>query len=679
MSNRVLFRTRRGASTLLAIFVVVVGAAMALKGGAVTNPTGAESLPKDSQSYIAAQIQKSFPAPDVQPVLVVVTAHDGGTLSDYANPTSTQVTRLIQATLPITDGSISPYLVAPNHKVAFFSVPMSTKFGDSATTKQVEALRTAVRAAVDSSVDIHLTGTPAITADFSHVFDGANTKLLLTTVLVVGILLILTYRSPFLWLIPLIVVGMADSVTGQLVKSIAPHFGIRLDDQATGIAEVLVFGAGTDYALLLISRYRDELRHRASKYEAMGVAWQRTLSSIVASSGTVALSLLVLLLGSLTTIRALGFAGAIGVIIAALFTMLFLPAALVIFGRRLFWPLVPNEGDTHADGKIWSRVGGSTRRHPGIVLIAAAIFLGALSLSATGIHSGLSLDQQFRSTPESIIGQRLLGEGFPQGSSLPTDVIVDRSHAMEVYGVVKETRGVASVAWGPRSAGYLSIEATLTAAPSTKDSNDTIDRLRANVATVANANVYVGGSVAQQLDGNRAVSRDLHLAAPLIFLIVVAVLIGLLRSLLAPILLLATVITTFFSALGLSWLIFTHVYHFAALDPGVVLFGFLFLVALGVDYNIFLVSRAKEESEQHGTSDGMLRALVATGGVITSAGILLASVFAVLGVLPLIALTQTGVIVGVGVLLDTLLVRTVVVPALAFLLKDGFWWPRMTR
>jgi RND superfamily putative drug exporter len=386
----------------------------------------------------------------------------------------------------------------------------------------------------------------------------------------------------------------------------------------------------------------------------------------------------VLLLASTETLRGIAVSCIIGVALAICAGLLVLPAALAIFGRGIFWPFVPRVGDAARDGKVWGRLGGMVARRPVLILAVSAILLAGCAAGTFGVRTGLAQNEQFRVEPESVQGAKVLAAAFPAGTTEPVVVLGPPNAAAEITRVATAVEGVASVRPGARTADLARYDVVLTSEPGSAASFESVRQLRTKLDAVG-SEVLVGGGAAESLDLQRADRRDQLLIIPLVLLLVGAVLVAVLRSLLAPVLLLLTVVASFFASFGLSWLIFDHVLGFPALDGSVVLLSFLFLVALGVDYNIFLSTRAREEAGTHGTREGMRTALAVTGGVITSAGLLLAAVFAVLGVLPLITLTQVGVIVCVGVLLDTLLVRTVVVPALAFLLGDRFWWPARLR
>ncbi|MEY3855557.1 MAG: hypothetical protein RJA45_27, partial [Actinomycetota bacterium] len=382
--------------------------------------------------------------------------------------------------------------------------------------------------------------------------------------------------------------------------------------------------------------------------------------------------------------RALGLACAVGIVVAMISALFVLPAALVSFGRWIFWPGTPKLGGINkTDNGVWAKLGRGVSKRPRIVAIAGFVVLAALAVGSFGIKIGLSSTEQFMKKPEAVVGIELLAKSFPAGATSPTVVIANQDKAEEVVNAIKEVKGVDSVEIAKTFEGEAltdgsinKINVVLTGASRSEEAYKSIVDIRAAVKDVAGADAKVGGQDAQYLDVKNAYAHDQGLLIPIILALVFLVLVLLLRSIVAPVLLLLTVVASFFASLGAGWLVFVNVFNFPGLDLSVFLYSFLFLVALGVDYNIFLVTRAQEESGKLGLKQGMIKALSSTGGVITSAGILLAAVFAVLGVLPLIALTQIGVIVCIGVLLDTLLVRTVIVPALAFIAGEKFWWPR---
>ncbi|MBN8883128.1 MAG: MMPL family transporter, partial [Salana multivorans] len=450
---------------------------------------------------------------------------------------------------------------------------------------------------------------------------------------------------------------------------------VAWNESTVGILSVLVFGAGTNYALLLISRYRDELRVREDRREAMRVAVRRTVEPVTASAGTVVVGVLALLLSLVPTTRGLGLACAVGIVVAALFVLGCLPSALVLLPRGVFWPREPRVGESTAaqSRSVWRRVGEVVARRPIPVGLAVVVALGVLATPGLGLRLGLDTADQFLTKPEAIAASERIVESFPAGTANPTTIVTTQD-AERVVAAAEAVDGVASVRPAAAADGVTQLQVVLDAAEGSEGSRAAVVDLRAALADLPET--YVGGPEAQTMDGTAAAARDRELIVPIILVVVLVALTLLLRAVVAPVLLVLTVVGTYFAAVGASWWIFTGLLGFAALDEGVPLLAFLFLVALGVDYNIFLVTRAREETREHGPRLGMLRALGATGGVITSAGILLAAVFATLGVLPLVVLAQLGVVVCVGVLLDTLVVRTMLVPALAFVLRERFWWPQ---
>ncbi len=670
---------RRRISLVVLLLALMASMAVLAFGGATsstaTSPTAA--LPVGAQSTTVVELQERLPASQTAPALVVFSREGSSALT---TADTTAIAGRAAALKPLALGSqVPPPVLSKDGTVALVTVPLAASNDPLATVDTVGKIRTIVRADLPAGLQAQVTGPAGFTADIAKVFDGANTTLLLATVLVVAILLIITYRSPWLWIVPLVVVGLADRVASVAAGGMSHLTGIPVDDAALGILSVLVFGAGTDYALLLISRYRDELRLESDRYTAMRRALVGAGTAILGSAFTVILALLTLLLASIPTTRGLGLACAVGVFVALIYALVMLPVALVVFGRRIFWPFVPRVGDTPITEQrtVWSGIGAVVARRPLAVVVGGSVVLAALALPLLGLRIGLGPTEQFLAKPEAVAGQETLARAFPAGASDPVVVISAESDAPAVVKLVGSVAGVASVANGVTGDGLAQTEVVLAAAPGSDAADQSIRDIRDALSPVADA--YVGGSQAQALDSAQAQRNDTLVIVPIILILVFAVLVFLLRALVAPVLLVATVLATYLAAMGASWWLFMNVFNFSAMDTGVPLLAFLFLVALGVDYNIFLVTRAKEEAVGRGSREGMLRALAATGGVITSAGILLAAVFAVLGVLPLIALAQIGVIVCLGVLLDTLLVRTVIVPALALLTGDKFWWPGRVR
>ena len=578
---------------------------------------------------------------------------------------------------------VPPATISEDNTTAVLTIPMDEIDDVDEQAERIAEIRALVAEDAPNGISAYVTGPEGFQVDLAGVFAGADFTLLLATVLIVIFLLLVTYRSPILWIVPLLVVGTADGMAGQIGRNVAAFFDITADGSITGILSVLVFGAGTNYALLLIARYKEELLTIEDRHEAMATAVKGAGPAILASGGTVALALLTLSFAELGGNRALGLVCASGIVVAMIAALGVLPAAIVVFGRGLFWPFVPRFGGVNkSETGWWAKLGKGVSKRPITVAILGIAVLGGLSAGATGITIGLPETEQFRVKPEAVLGIEVLAEAFPAGASAPTQVIAVNDRADDVVEAALAAPLVASAEIVNQNDDFSRIDVVLDAEGGSEEAYGAIESLRESVQAVPGANALVGGDDATRLAVKQAYERDQLLVIPLILVLVFIVLVLLLKALVAPILLLGSVVLSFFSAMGAAWLIFQNVFGMSGLDFSVFLYSFLFLVALGVDYNIFLVSRAREESAnmagtvRQPTRQAMIKALGATGGVITSAGVLLAAVFAVLGVLPLIALFQIGIIVGIGVLIDTLLVRTVVVPALAFITGDKFWWPR---
>ncbi|MDO9381002.1 MAG: MMPL family transporter [Nocardioidaceae bacterium] len=652
------------------VALVLSGFALAsgVSGKEATGP--AAGLPDGYDSTTAATLEASFPSSDVAPALVVVD-RGGERLTAADLEAVDALASRVQRYSVAGDAPLTP-VTATDGDAAIVAVPLSTSVSQERLDETVTELRAAARDGLPGDLRAQVTGGPAFQVDLASVFDGADVRLLLTTAGVVALLLLVTYRSPWLWLVPLTVVGVADRVASVLVGVGTQVFGFTVDPSTVGITSVLVFGAGTNYALLLIARYREELRRTEDRHDAMRHALGQAGPAVLASSGTVVLALLSLTFAVTPSNRSLGFAGAIGIVTAVVYALVVLPAAMVLFGRGLFWPFVPRVGqpDPTRSGP-WAKVGAAVVRRPVPVMVGSLLVLAVLASGLLGARLGLSQNEQFRAEPESVQGQQVLASAFPAGSSEPTTVVAPESRAAAVTAAVRGVDGVDDVTQGPTADGRTRLSVVLSADPESAAASATIERIR----TALDGEALVGGPDAEALDGRDAASHDQRVVIPLVLGIVLVVLLLLLRSVVAAVTLLATVVASYLASLGASWWAFTHVFDFPALDLQVPLLAFLFLVALGVDYNIFLTTRAREEARHASTRDSIATALAVTGGVITSAGILLAAVFTVLGVLPLITLTQIGIIVGFGVLLDTLLVRTVLVPAAVALLGDRFWWP----
>ncbi len=631
-------------------------------------------LPESAESVQAAALLEQF-ADDESTSGLLVFGRESGELTD--DDLAAIVERTTELADIALDGFVPPPSVSDDGTTALVVMPLEIVDSVSGQAERADEIRIIATDGLPDGVIVWFTGAEGFSVDIAAVFEGANFVLLSITALVVALLLIITYRSPVLWIVPLAVVGVADFIAGIAARLVAEGLGITLDGSVTGILSVLVFGAGTNYALLLIARYRDELRLHVDRRAAMAIALRGAGPAIIASGSTVALALATLLFGELAGNRSLGLAGAVGIVVAMAYALLVLPAALVIFGRWIFWPIVPKYGSPDAISRSpWGKLGRAVSKRPVIVAIVGFAVLGAMATGLTTLNVGLSQNDRFIVKPEAVLGQERLAEAFAAGSSAPAAIVIPSADLDEVLAGVLDVDGVDDAVPGESNDDIAQITVVLDADPESERAFEIVADLRLALDDLGDGTGLVGGIDAEGLDLRDAQQRDQSLVIPLILVLVFVVLVVLLRALLAPLLLLVAVVASYFSAVGIGSIIFATVFGFPGVDTTVLLFSFLFLVALGVDYSIFLVTRAKEEVPLLGTSEGMVRALAATGGVITSAGILLAAVFAVLGVLPLIALTQIGVIVCIGVLIDTLLVRTIIVPAMTFIAKDRFWWPR---
>ncbi|WP_019731581.1 MMPL family transporter, partial [Mycobacterium avium] len=567
-----------------------------------------------------------------------------------------------------------PLTPSQDGKAALGIVPLSTTLSGLALNDAVSALRTAAATGLAADLQVHVTGGPAFGADIAGAFTHANVTLLAVTASVVALLLIATYRSPVLWLVPLLVVAFADRVAAAVGTAVASLTGLSFDGATSGITSVLVFGAGTNYALLLISRYRQELRRHAGHRDALRRAVHRAGPAIVASNATVVLALLTLLLAATPSTRSLGALAACGLVIAAVSVLVVLPPLLAVCGRRLFWPFIPVDRPATESG-AWRRVAEWVAGRPALAAVAAVAVLAALGGGLWGTRIGLSQTEQFRVRADSVAGYHVLAQHFPAGLANPTLVVADTGHAAAVHQAIAATPGVVSATESGRSpSGLTQWSVVIDAPPSSVRAFDIVAALR-DSTRAADSGALVGGADAAALDVRDAATHDRVLLIPAILAVILIVLAVLLRSVMAPPVLLVATMLGALGALGLGGWVSLHLFGFPALDYTTPLFAFLFLAALGVDYTIFLVTRAREETARHGTRQGMVEAVAATGGVITSAGIVLAAVFCVLAVLPLMVLTQLGIIVGLGILLDTFVVRTLVIPALFTLVGDRIWWP----
>ena len=730
-------------------------------------------LPASAESTLVAEEQAKFADSTAIPLLVVISKPDGG---QFTAADQQAIGAFVQQipTLQVEDGDkiqayLDPVPLVPipsaDGDAVLINVGVNGDLG-SATLDNGEiaflGIVDAVRAAAADYPDlqINVTGPGGFLADLIKVFGAIDTTLLIATALVVAVILIFVYRSPFLWLIPLIAAGIALSTASALVYVLADNDILVLNGQSQGILTVLVFGAGTDYSLLLVSRYREELHHHHAHTEALRRAIRGTIEPIVASGATTSIGLMCLLLSELNSNKSTGPVSAIGVVTAVVVMLTFLPALLAIpsvvlpilaflvptvvglaisfvvdiplvpfvatggiaalvtilawivfgiariqgkgpftrerfpSGSWAFWPRVPRFGEE--DIKLsgtWAKLARGVGRRPKFTWIAAALALLVLAgFSSTLKVDGVATSESFVNASEvdSVIGQEILVKNFDAGLGSETFITTNDSSVTDVINVVEATPGVAAVRWyndvppgveGAQMAeptvvdGRVLLLATLSDPPDSEAAEAVIGVLRAELVAVPGADALVGGPTAVSYDISEANLRDRNVIIPLVLFVISIILIILLRSLVAPLILITTVVLSFFATLGASAIAFNHIFNFPGADASFPLFAFVFLVALGVDYNIFLMTRVREESKTIGTRPGILRGLTVTGGVITSAGIVLAATFLVLGVLPLVALRQVGFAVALGVLIDAFIVRTTLVPALAYTIGRKIWWP----
>ncbi|MFD0417696.1 MMPL family transporter [Streptomyces sp. NPDC127108] len=649
------------------ILAVALGP-LAGKLGEVEDTSANAFLPRGAESAKVNTELEEFRDDPVMPAVVVYT----GAGADAAATAD----RSAFAKLAAAGEEVSRPLPSDDGEARMVVVPLSTE--DDDLTDKVEDLRDIAGANAPKGLDVEVGGPAGSLTDEVSVFDSLDSTLMIATGIVVAVLLLITYRSPVLWLFPLLAVGFAAVLTQVCTYLLAKYADLPVDPQSAGVLMVLVFGVGTDYALLLIARYREELHRHEDRHTAMRIAQRRSGPAVLASAGTIAVGLACLVFADINSSRSLGLVGAVGVVCAFLAMVTVLPALLVAAGRWVFWPFVPRHGTpARKEHTVWSRVGAAVALRPRWSWLMSVAVTGVLALSTFGINLGLTQAEMFQDKPESVVAQEKISAHYPSGASDPAKIVTNTPQAEQVKSAVSRVAGVARVEDSARTGdGRLAqLSVVLKHTPDSRAAKDTVDRLRDAVHAVDGADALVGGTTAQAVDTQRAADRDLTTVVPVVLLVVLAVLIWLLRALIAPLLLLATVVLSYLAALGASNLLFEHALGFGGVDWSIPLMGFVFLVALGIDYNIFLMHRVKEEATRLGHSHGVLEGLTSTGGVITSAGVVLAATFAVFAGLPLVTMAQMGVIVGIGVLLDTFLVRTVLVPALALDLGRWFWWP----
>lgn len=668
---------RAGAWSLLVLWVILAGVGGMLAGkltGAERN-NQASFLPKSAPSTRAAVLDARFPGAEVIPAVVVYAAPGSAGPADRA---LVEHARGEVVALPLAaSGHPSPVVVSPNGRVLTFSVPISATASFSTISSDVGAIRGVVGSG-SGGLTAAVTGPAASDTDLVNVFANIDTKLLLATVLLVAVLLVLIYRSPFLWLVPLAVVGIAAAVSQAAVYALA-RAGFTVNGETVGILTVLVFGAGTDYALLLIARYREELSRHADHRDALAFALSRAEPSILTSAGTVIVALLCLSLAERSDVAALGPVSAAGIACALLAMVSLLPALLAVLGRRVFWPFVPvPDRPARERESPWARLAGWLPSRRRLVWVAGVVVLAGLAVGTVDLRPGQVAHGGLLGNPGSVQGQTLLALGFPPGATAPASVVGPASEARAARLATIGLPGVAAVGPAEQAGDLARFSVTLDASPASGPAQSTVVALRDRLARAAPA-MLVGGETATKVDLRAASDHDLRLLVPLILVVVLVGLGLLLRAVVAPLVLTASVVLSFLAALGVSSLVFVHLLGFGGSNSSLPILGFLFLVALGVDYTVFLMARVREEAARGTTAQAVQVGLAATGAVITSAGVVLAGTFAVLGILPLVELAELGFLVAFGVLLDTFVVRSLVVPALAMDLGDRLWWPNHPR
>jgi RND superfamily putative drug exporter len=597
-------------------------------------------------------------------------------LGDYLTPAP-------PAALPSRDG-----------QALLVAVPMDavTSVETVGESSPLFAAADALRQAADETLEptglsTYVTGPAGVTADFVTAFGGIDGILLGVALGVVFLILLVVYRSPILPFAVLLTAVFGLAAAALVVYPLAKNEVIGLSGQSQGILSILVVGAATDYALLLVSRYKEELHDHESTWEAMKRAWRGSVEPITASAATVVLGLLCLLLSDLRSTSGLGPVGSLGIAGALLAALTFLPGVLLLIGRRVFWPIIPRVDHVHSQDKIgtrglWGRVASVVGSHPRrtwvitlAALLAAAAFVPSLKAE------GVSQSDLFLNEVESVTGQEVLARHFPAGSGSPVQVLTPVDRTQDVITALGNETGVndpyAGAAPGAPPTivnGQVIVQATLTDAADSTEATEVVKRLRADLDDVG-TDVLVGGQTAMSLDVRESSDRDLRVIIPAILVVIFVVLALLLRSLVAPLILVAANVVSFAATMGIAALVFNHVLDFPGSDPSTPLYGFVFLVALGIDYSIFLMTRVREEAQTRGTRQGILVGLAVTGGVITSAGVVLASTFSALAVLPILFLVQIAFIVAFGVLLDTLVVRSLLVPAVSYDIGGRIWSP----
>jgi RND superfamily putative drug exporter len=674
---------------LVAWIVVTVGAAgFASKLADVQNNEASSWLPASAESTRALERLGPFQDPNAIPTLVVYEREGGLTEEDLAAIEEDAAEFATMEGLAAPGAQGAPPVISPA-AAQEIGIPAISEDGEVAQTQitfdlgadgwnKLPDIATDLRdiAAIDG-VETYIAGAGGQAADAAEAFGGIDSTLLVATLSVVILILLFTYRSPVLWILPIVCAGVSLFAAQALIYFLAKYADLTVNGQSYAILTILVIGAGTDYALLLVARYREELRRHEDRHEAMAFALHRAAPAILASAATVVLGMLCLLFAEMNSTAGLGPVAAIGIAVTFVVMVTLLPALLVITGRWVFWPRRPSFGSPEpTQSGIWARVGRAIAPRPRRVWVITSALLAVACLGLFTLNTnGLSTEDTYTTDFESVTGQQTLVEHGLLDQSNTVLVVANADEGEAVAAAMVGLEGVEAPSPPVVQEDVAFIQATITSDPSTRAAFDTVERVRDAVHDVDGADALVGGGSAFFLDTLNASERDSIVIIPIILVVVLLILMALLRSVLAPVILMVTVVLSFGAALGLSSLLFTYVFGFAGADPSFPLFAFVFLVALGIDYNIFLMTRVREETMHHGTRKGALVALTSTGGVITSAGLVLAATFLVLGTIPVVFLAELGVAVALGVILDTMIVRSVLVTAINMDLGGKVWWP----
>ena len=659
---------------VLVLWLIVVGGAGAFASKLidVQNNEASSWLPASAESTKA--LEKLAPFQDPNSIPTVVVYEKAGGLSQQDVAAATEHAREF-AELPGVEGDVLGPQVSEDGEA--MQTLVTFNFGANGWMEMPDVAEELRDIAAVDGVETYISGAGGQAADSSEVFEGIDGTLLYATLGVVIVILLLTYRSPVLWILPIVCAGVALTVSQGLIYFLAKYADLTVNGQSQAILTILVIGAGTDYALLLVARYREELRRHEDRHEAMSFALHRAAPAILASAATVITGMLCLLFAEMNSTAGLGPVAAIGVGVTYLVMVTLLPALLVIVGRWIFWPKRPAFGSAEpTETGVWAKIGRSIAVRPRRVWVLTTAILAIASLGLFRLDTaGLATEDSYTKDFQSITGQQVLDEHGLIDASNTVQVVANPDRAEAVRTAMTGIDGVGEPSEPVVQEGVAFIQATVAGDVASTAAFERVEEVRDRVHAVDGADALVGGWSAVYLDTKVAAGRDNLVIIPIVLVVVVLILVVLLRALLAPLLLLATVVLSFSAALGISALLFEYVFGFAGSDPGFPLFAFVFLVALGIDYNIFLMTRVREEAVERGTRAGSLVALTTTGGVITSAGLVLAATFLVLGTIPLVFLAELGIAVALGILLDTLIVRSVLVTALNLDLGPVIWWP----